>query len=43
MSFDFLNDPLDELEEAILDEACKTGELKFRTLDEILNDNLEIS
>jgi hypothetical protein len=42
MSFDFLNDPLDELEQEILDEAIRTGELKFRTMEEILSDNLDI-
>jgi hypothetical protein len=38
MSFDFLNDPLDELEQAIVDEAIKNGgTLKLRTLEEIIN------
>ena len=39
MSFDFLNDPLDELEQEIVDEAIKNGgKLKLRSLDEYFQD-----
>ena len=44
MSFDSLDEPLDEFEQAIFDEAIKNcGVLKFRTTEEILSDNLEMS
>jgi len=37
------DDPLDELEQAIVDEAMKNGgRIKFRTLEEILTPNKEI-
>jgi hypothetical protein len=49
MSFDFLNEPLDELEQAIVDEVKRSGKTLNELMTEcredinkIINNNLEI-